>query len=104
MKIESRLARAERWADAHKPEPSFAVVYVLPDSNDEGLSYAEIIASAEMKTLPFNDLLNEDGSFREGFYFKRFASCNLSDVKRLLNAWDIEAHRAANEKEAGREG
>lgn len=91
MRIESRIDRAAKWADAHKPVPALVEVYVLSDDIAEGLSYVEILEQAELKTIPFDEILNADGSFRKGFYFKRFASCNLSDVKRLLNAISIEA-------------
>ena len=102
MRIESRIDRAAKWADAHKPQPSFVVVGVVRDdvSLSDVSSFVELIDHEE--TIPFDDLLNEDGSFKACYQFKRFVSGNLREVERLLNAFDIEAHRAVNEKEKER--
>ena len=99
MRTESRIDRAAKWADEHKPKPSFAEVYVLSDDIDEGLTYGETLARSEIKTIPFDEVLNADGSFREGFHFKRFVSCKMSDVKRLLDAYTIEAYSVVGEKD-----
>lgn len=92
MRIESRIDRAEKWADAHKKKPAFCVVGVVKDgaSLSDVSSFLELIDHEE--TIPFDELFNADGSIRECYQFKRFTSCNLSDVERLLNAFTIEAN------------
>ena len=95
--IESRLTRAEKWVDARKPIPSFVVVGVVKEgvSLDDVSSFLELIDHEV--TIAFDELFNDDGSIRECYQFKRFLSCNLSDIDRLLNAFEIEAQRAAKD-------
>jgi hypothetical protein len=100
MNIESRLARAEKWAEDRKPQPAFVVVDVFkPNAEIDGLCFVDSIDHTE--TIPFSELLNADGSFKEEYHFRRFESCNLSDVDKLLQAWTIEAERYAAAKEKG---
>ena len=91
MKIESRLNRVEKWADAHRKVPAFCVVGVVK----EGVSLSDVSSFLELidheETIPVDELFNADGSIKECYQFKRFTSCNLSDVERLLNAISIEA-------------
>lgn len=101
MKLSSRLDRAEKWADAHRKKPAFCVVGVVRDdvSLSDVSSFLELVDHEEV--IPFDELFNADGSIKECYQFKRFTSCNLSDVERLLHAFDIEARIAITESAEG---
>lgn len=88
MKIETRIERAARWAEAHKPEPMICIVER---------------ADGTQERVMLRELIDADGSFRQDgdgriLRFVDGASCKELDM--FLNAITIEAERHGKQKES----